>query len=116
VSKPPGSRILTVVRQAATGSCDGAAVDLSDRAAYSLATIDFVVAGGDSYPISAAAPSIREPMVDVVATYLSSRAVVSSSLNGRICAVTETDACANHPATPVQPSITPPQTGDAGLR
>ena len=44
-----GSRVTGAVRQAADGSCTGAAVDLTAGSSYSVAMNDFMVIGGDGY-------------------------------------------------------------------
>jgi len=51
IEAAPGSRVTSVVRQANDGSCSGAPVDLTAASGYTIATNDFVVAGGDGYPI-----------------------------------------------------------------
>lgn len=51
ISAAAGNRVLGAVRQTADGSCTGATVDLSSAATYSLATNDFMVSGGDGYPV-----------------------------------------------------------------
>jgi hypothetical protein len=50
ISAPAGSRLLGAVRQAADGSCTGAAVDLTAGSTYTLAENDFMANGGDGYP------------------------------------------------------------------
>ncbi|MFL6114933.1 MAG: 5'-nucleotidase C-terminal domain-containing protein, partial [Catenulispora sp.] len=44
-----GHRVISVVRQAADGSCTGAPVDLTSASTYSLTTNDFTASGGDGY-------------------------------------------------------------------
>ena len=46
-----GNRVTGAVRQAADGSCTGAPVDLTAASTYSIAENDFMVAGGDGYPV-----------------------------------------------------------------
>lgn len=43
ISAAPGNRVSGAVRQAADGSCTGAAIDLSGASTYTLATNDFVL-------------------------------------------------------------------------
>ena len=50
ISAAVGSRVTLVTRQTATGGCDGGPVDLSGAVSYTVATNDFVAAGGDGYP------------------------------------------------------------------
>jgi 2',3'-cyclic-nucleotide 2'-phosphodiesterase (5'-nucleotidase family)/predicted AlkP superfamily phosphohydrolase/phosphomutase len=44
-----GHRVLSAVRQAADGSCTGAAIDLTSTSTYKLGTNDFTASGGDGY-------------------------------------------------------------------
>jgi 2',3'-cyclic-nucleotide 2'-phosphodiesterase (5'-nucleotidase family)/predicted AlkP superfamily phosphohydrolase/phosphomutase len=44
-----GHRVLSAVRQAADGTCTGAAIDLTSGSTYKLATNDFTASGGDGY-------------------------------------------------------------------
>src|ERR687895_728203 len=48
ITAPAGSRVSSIVGQAADGSCTGAAV--VPGGSYTLATNDFMAAGGDGYP------------------------------------------------------------------
>jgi len=45
-----GSRVLSAVRQAADGTCTGAAISFSSGVNYTLTTNDFTASGGDGYP------------------------------------------------------------------
>jgi 2',3'-cyclic-nucleotide 2'-phosphodiesterase (5'-nucleotidase family) len=45
-----GNRVSDVVRQAASGSCTGPIVDLTEDVTYVIAIPDFVAMGGDGYP------------------------------------------------------------------
>lgn len=83
IEAPAGSRITSVVRQAANGSCTGAAVDLTSASSYTLATNDFVVAGGDSYPVVSG--GVTYGFLDQeVADWLGSAGAVAPVLQGRI--------------------------------
>ncbi|MEJ7762692.1 MAG: 5'-nucleotidase C-terminal domain-containing protein, partial [Thermomicrobiales bacterium] len=66
VTAAPGSRVQDVVIQNEDGSCGTEAVDLSESATYTLATNDFMAAGGDGYPDVSARATTREVMADVV--------------------------------------------------
>jgi 2',3'-cyclic-nucleotide 2'-phosphodiesterase (5'-nucleotidase family) len=50
IQQAAGSRVTGAVRQAADGSCTGAAVDLTSSSTYSIAMNDFMATGGDGYP------------------------------------------------------------------
>jgi 2',3'-cyclic-nucleotide 2'-phosphodiesterase/3'-nucleotidase len=78
-SKPPGQQVTSA------HLLDGAAVE--DSGLYSIATNDFVLAGGDGYDEFAKGTDIIETGVilrDVFVEYIRARRVLSPSLDGRI--------------------------------
>jgi len=78
-----GSRVTTAVRQAADGSCSGAPIDLTAASSYTLATNNYVVAGGDGYPV--VADVVMTGNLDQhVADWLSAAGTISPVLQGRI--------------------------------
>ncbi|TDD66898.1 hypothetical protein E1262_20705 [Jiangella aurantiaca] len=94
VSAPVGSRVTSVVRQAADGSCTGAPVDLTASATYTLAENDFMATGGDGYPNFAARATTREIMDQVVADHLAATTPISPDIQGRIvCTTSGATAC-----------------------
>jgi 2',3'-cyclic-nucleotide 2'-phosphodiesterase (5'-nucleotidase family) len=88
VSAPAGSRVTGAVRQAADGSCTGAAVDLTAASTYSLATNDFMVSGGDGYPVLVSQSVSREIMDQVLADYVTASSPLSPSIQGRVLCTT----------------------------
>lgn len=93
-----GSRLTGAVRQAADGSCTGAAIDLVGGA-YSIATNDFVAAGGDGYPVFAGRYATLGLLDQDVSDWLTAEGTISPVLQGRIvCADSNTAAA---PACPV---------------
>lgn len=94
VSRPAGSRVTGVVRQATDGSCTGAAVDLGAAASYTLAINDFMASGGDGYPNVASRTASRDPLDQVVIDYLGARGTVDPVLQGRLrCTSSGATAC-----------------------
>ncbi|HEV2109431.1 MAG TPA: alkaline phosphatase family protein [Thermomicrobiales bacterium] len=91
ISSEPGNRVKSVVRQAEDGSCTGEAVDLSESATYTIATNDFMAAGGDGYPDISARATTREVMANVVADYIEDQGAIDPAIQGRI--VCEGDGC-----------------------
>ena len=78
-----GSRLVSVVRQAVDGTCTGPAVDLTSASSYTVATNDFVVAGGDSYPVVSG--GVTYGFLDQeVADWLGAAGTVNPVLQGRI--------------------------------
>jgi 2',3'-cyclic-nucleotide 2'-phosphodiesterase (5'-nucleotidase family)/predicted AlkP superfamily phosphohydrolase/phosphomutase len=102
ISAPVGSRVIpaSVVRQAADGSCTGAAVDLTAASMYHIAINDFMAAGGDGYPNVAARAHSREIMDQTVADWITANSPLSPAIQGRI-------VCTTSGATPC-PVITAP--------
>ena len=102
ITAPVGSRVTSIVRQAADGSCTGAAVVSGDS--YTLATNDFMAAGGDGYPVIISRVTSRNLMEQDAADYVAAQSPLSPSIQGRIVC---TDA--NGPgAAPNCPAITAP--------
>ncbi|MGQ0668304.1 MAG: bifunctional metallophosphatase/5'-nucleotidase, partial [Actinomycetota bacterium] len=94
VSLAAGSRVISAVRQAADGSCTGAAIDLTSATTYTLAINDFMAAGGDGYPNVAGRVTTRDLLDQVVADYITANTPISPSIQGRIvCTTSGATAC-----------------------
>jgi 2',3'-cyclic-nucleotide 2'-phosphodiesterase (5'-nucleotidase family) len=79
-----GSRVTSAVRQAADGSCTGAAVDLTAVSTYTLAENDFMANGGDGYLNLASRMVTREILDQVLADYVSTNSPIGPAIQGRI--------------------------------
>ena len=79
-----GSRVMGAVYQAADGSCTGGAVDLTAGSSYTLATNDFVVAGGDGYPVYTDRGATRGLLDQDVSEWLETAGTINPILQGRI--------------------------------
>jgi 2',3'-cyclic-nucleotide 2'-phosphodiesterase (5'-nucleotidase family) len=88
ISLPAGSRVTSVVRANADGTCTATPVDLSPTAMYHVAINDFMAAGGDGYPNVASRAHSQDLMDQVVADYITANTplnpVVRAFPNGRI--------------------------------
>ena len=94
VSAPVDSRVTSVVRQAADGSCTTEAVDLGAASSYTVAQNDFMATGGDGYPNVASSITSREILDQVLAEYVTSSSPLSPSIQGRItCTSSGTAVC-----------------------
>jgi 2',3'-cyclic-nucleotide 2'-phosphodiesterase (5'-nucleotidase family) len=96
VAQPAGSRVIasSVVRQAADGSCTGAAVDLTAGSTYTLAINDFMASGGDGYPNVFAKATTRDVMDEVLAHFLEHEGTVSPERQDRVlCTSTGAVSC-----------------------
>jgi 2',3'-cyclic-nucleotide 2'-phosphodiesterase (5'-nucleotidase family)/predicted AlkP superfamily phosphohydrolase/phosphomutase len=94
ISAPVGSRVASVVRQAADGSCTGAPVDLTAASMYHIAINDFMAAGGDGYPNVASRAHSREVMDQTVADWITANSPLSPAIQGRIvCTTTGATPC-----------------------
>jgi hypothetical protein len=94
LSAPAGSRVTGAVRQAADGSCTGAAVDLTAGSSYLIAANDFIASGGDSYPNFFSRATTREIMDQAVADFITANSPLSPAIQGRIvCTTSGATAC-----------------------
>ena len=103
IAAPVGSRVTLVTRQTATGGCDGGPVDLTAAVSYTVATNDFVAAGGDGYPNILARSTTRELMDQVLADYVTATSPLAPAIQGRIVC-----ADSNGATAPNCPAITAP--------
>ncbi len=94
ISAAAGSRVAAAVRQAADGTCTGAAIDLTTASTYTLTTNDFVAAGGDGYPNVLARVTTRAVMDQDLSSYVAANSPISPSIQGRIvCTTSGATAC-----------------------
>lgn len=94
ISAAAGNRVTGAVRQAADGSCTGAAVDLTTAATYTLAENDFMATGGDGYLNLFSRAVTRDIMDQVLADYVAGNSPLSPTLQGRIvCTTSGATAC-----------------------
>jgi 2',3'-cyclic-nucleotide 2'-phosphodiesterase (5'-nucleotidase family)/predicted AlkP superfamily phosphohydrolase/phosphomutase len=84
ITLPAGNRVVSVVRQAADGTCTTTPVDLSAASTYTLTSNDFTLSGGDSYPNFTGRFVTREIMDEVVADYIEARGALAPAIQGRI--------------------------------
>jgi 2',3'-cyclic-nucleotide 2'-phosphodiesterase (5'-nucleotidase family) len=82
ITAPAGSRVTSIVAQAADGSCTGSAVAAADS--YTLATNDFMAAGGDGYPVIISRVTSRNIMDQDAADYVAANSPLDPSIQGRI--------------------------------
>ncbi|MBI4942373.1 MAG: 5'-nucleotidase C-terminal domain-containing protein [Actinobacteria bacterium] len=88
ISAAVGSRVTSVVRQAADGTCTGPAVDLTAAASYTIASNDFMANGGDGYPNVIGRSVTRELLDQVLADYVTAASPLAPSIQGRIVCTT----------------------------
>jgi 2',3'-cyclic-nucleotide 2'-phosphodiesterase (5'-nucleotidase family)/predicted AlkP superfamily phosphohydrolase/phosphomutase len=68
-----GSRVTGAVRQAADGSCTGAAISFSSGVSYSLTTNDFTASGGDGYPNNRSRMTTQDILDQDLADYITAQ-------------------------------------------
>jgi 2',3'-cyclic-nucleotide 2'-phosphodiesterase (5'-nucleotidase family) len=91
-----GNRVTGAVRQAADGTCTGAAVSFSSVVNYTLTTNDFTAGGGDGYPNNRSRITTQDILDQDLADYLSAvpGRVVSPVIQHRIhCTDPNPGAC-----------------------
>jgi 2',3'-cyclic-nucleotide 2'-phosphodiesterase (5'-nucleotidase family)/predicted AlkP superfamily phosphohydrolase/phosphomutase len=94
ISAAVGSRVTGAVRQAADGTCTGAAVDLTSASTYTILENDFMANGGDGYPNFASRMFTLDIMDQVVADYITAHSPLSPALQGRVtCTTSGATAC-----------------------
>jgi 2',3'-cyclic-nucleotide 2'-phosphodiesterase (5'-nucleotidase family) len=94
ISAPAGSRVMSAVRQAADGSCTGAAVDLTPASTYTIAENDFMALGGDGYPNVYSRGTTQNIRDQVLADYITAHSPLSPAVQGRIvCTTSGATAC-----------------------
>ena len=94
IAAPAGSRVTGAVRQAADGTCTGAAVDLTAGSTYKIAENDFMATGGDGYPNFFSRGTTQDIMDQVLADYITANSPVSPAIQGRIvCTTSGATAC-----------------------
>lgn len=79
-----GSRVTGALRQAADGSCTGAAIDLTAGSNYMIAENDFMTSGGDGYPNFFARATTQNIMDQVLADYVTANSPLNPTIQGRI--------------------------------
>ena len=79
-----GSRVISAVRQAANGTCTGAAVDLTSASTYKIAENDFMAAGGDGYPLFTPRMTTQDIMDQVLADYITAQGTLAPLIQGRV--------------------------------
>ena len=86
IAAAAGSRVTGAVRQAADGTCTGAAVDLTAGSTYTIAANDFIANGGDGYPNFSSRIAIQDFMDEVTADYIAAApaATIAPSIQSRI--------------------------------
>ena len=72
------------MRQAADGSCTGAAIDMTAGAQYVIAINDFIGDGGDGYPNFAGRMTLGELLDEVVSDHVTAQSPLSPAIQGRI--------------------------------
>ena len=94
ISAAVGSRVTGAVRQAANGTCTGAAIDLTSVATYAIAENDFMASGGDGYPNFFSRATTQDIMDQVLADYVAVATPISPAIQGRInCTTGGAPAC-----------------------
>jgi len=79
-----GSRVTGAVRQAADGTCTGAAIDLTAASKYKIAENDFMASAGDGYPNFFSRATTQDIMDQVLANYVTANSPINPTIQGRI--------------------------------
>ena len=79
-----GSRVTGAVRQAADGTCTGAAIDLTAGSTYKIAENDFMASAGDGYPNFFSRATTQDIMDQTLAEYVTANSPIAPAIQGRI--------------------------------
>lgn len=88
IAQAVGSRVLAAWMF--DGVTQGAPIDLTTSSTYTIATNDFMAAGGDGYPNVAVRAATRNPMLDDVIDYIGANSPVSPAIQDRHLGVVAT--------------------------
>jgi len=106
IAAPAGSRVTSAVMADASGNCTATAIDLTTAATYKIAENDFMMNGGDGYPVFSSRATTQDIMDQVVADYISLNSPLSPFVkafpDGRINC-----ADSNGATAPNCPTLTP---------
>jgi len=106
IAAAPGSRVTLAVVADASGNCTATAIDLTTAATYKIAENDFMMNGGDGYPVFSSRATTQDVMDQVVADYISLNSPLSPFVkafpDGRINC-----ADSNGATAPNCPTLTP---------
>jgi 2',3'-cyclic-nucleotide 2'-phosphodiesterase (5'-nucleotidase family) len=84
IEAPVGSRVTGAVRQAANGTCTGAAIDLTAGSSYKIAENDFMASAGDGYPNFFSRATTQDNMAQTLEDYVAAHSPIAPSIQGRI--------------------------------
>ena len=81
-----GQRVLSAVRQAADGSCTGAAISFSSAETYTFGTNDFTAGGGDGYQDFRSRMVTQDTLDQDLADYIAGQpgGLISPAIQGRV--------------------------------
>jgi 2',3'-cyclic-nucleotide 2'-phosphodiesterase (5'-nucleotidase family) len=84
IEAPAQSRVTGAVRQAADGTCTGAAIDLTAGSSYKIAENDFMASAGDGYPNFFSRATTQDIMAQTLEDYVTDNSPIAPSIQGRI--------------------------------
>jgi 2',3'-cyclic-nucleotide 2'-phosphodiesterase (5'-nucleotidase family) len=96
IEAAPGSRVTGAVRQAADGTCTGAAIDLTAGATYKIAENDFMAGGNDGYPNFFSRQATQDIMAQTLEDYVTANSPIAPSIQGRIKCVDANPGAGNN--------------------
>jgi 2',3'-cyclic-nucleotide 2'-phosphodiesterase (5'-nucleotidase family) len=82
IAAPAGSRVTSAVMADAGGNCTATPVALTPAASYMIAENDFMMNGGDGYPVFSSRATTQDIMDQVVANYISLSSPLSPFVKG----------------------------------
>jgi len=77
IAAPAGSRVTSAVRADAAGNCTATPVALTSSSMYEIAENDFMMNGGDGYPVFSSRATTQDIMDQVTADYIGANTPLS---------------------------------------
>ena len=82
IAAPAGSRVVAAVRADAGGNCTATPIDLTAASSYKIAENDFMMNGGDGYPVFTSRATTQDIMDQVAADYIAANSPLSPFVKG----------------------------------
>jgi 2',3'-cyclic-nucleotide 2'-phosphodiesterase (5'-nucleotidase family) len=109
IAQPAGSRVVSAVMADAAGNCTATPVDLTSATSYKIAENDFMMNGGDGYPVFTSRATTQDIMDQVTADYIAANSPLSPFVkafpDGRVNCADSTGPGVGNDCPPLTPSF-----------
>jgi 2',3'-cyclic-nucleotide 2'-phosphodiesterase (5'-nucleotidase family) len=109
IAQPAGSRVVSAVMADAAGNCTATPVDLTSATSYKIAENDFMMNGGDGYPVFTSRATTQDIMDQVTADYIAANSPLSPFVkafpDGRVNCADSSGPGVGNDCPPLTPSF-----------